>query len=347
MNLSNEVDAEEVLLTSSELFILRVINPILLCIGVIANGAFLFAVIKVKRLHTVTNYYLFNLAIADIVFIAYPIGIYFALVLLTPVRNDYPMKSCWVTFWISVSCYFASTGIVTSVTLERYLAICKPLHHRSINTKSRTIKILIFNWISSLALSGVVVCRWSRRSTFCVIWPDLDKYKDFPTTVSFCVPSIKEAYVLAEILQSVPFLIALFASTFMYYKIIRSLSDRNIVTKGDSNYQTSQAVQANLVRNQVCRMLIINGSLFFLCQLLQRVLSAHFILEHLTGSGFFTLNQYGFVLLASRACLFLNSLANPFIYTATSGFYRQAFREAFCGVTKKKLERSSTISSKI
>ncbi|XP_072023216.1 neuropeptides capa receptor-like [Amphiura filiformis] len=331
LNLSLEYEAQKRLMSEAEINALLSL-PILLIIGIVGNTAFIYVVFKSPRLHTITNIYLVSLAVADILFVTVSIASYIWSYVNSPVRMDTPFKhsvGCSFLYMVTITCYLASILFVTLVTFERYYAICYPLKHRKINTKSRTYKFVVFTWIFSLGISACVTPRYGKMIRFCVLWPDVDDYHNFPTEIGFCDAADPKTYLIGEVCQGVQFIFGLIINLFMYIRITQALGRRTnnlkTMTRGMSESQT-QALQ---VRNQVARLLIINGVLYFICQAGLRIVSLDDILKH-TGEGFLTEEASGIALIISRFLLYFNSVVNPFVYNLTSSFYRQAFIDVFC-----------------
>ena len=175
----------------SEVRILTIGLPIALVTGILGNGVFLFVVARVRRLHNITNFYLANLALADISFVISSAGPSIYSYLDSPVRNDVPYQSsfgCVLSFGIPTVMYNASLGIVTLVTLERYYCICYPLQHRAISSKSRTMKLIASTWIIGIMLCGIRVLNFAKLYRYCTIWPHLPDFIGWPqkSEILFC-----------------------------------------------------------------------------------------------------------------------------------------------------------------
>ncbi|XP_072033229.1 thyrotropin-releasing hormone receptor-like [Amphiura filiformis] len=297
LNLTNELVASAWLWSPLEDLFFTVVLPCIMLIGFIGNVSFLLAVIRVRAMQTITNAYLANVAFADFLFVVYSCAIYFITYLLTPVRNDVPYRSnvgCICSFGMIYLTYFASLNLITFVTVERYFAVCRPFQHLMVSGKSRTIKIIIASW--------------------------------------FCDTIHPDVYILSEACQTSPFFIALIINLFMYTRIIKALNNRP-ATKSESSQHSdhagAQQKQTIRVRNQVARLLIINGTIFFLSQFPYRILSINNILQQAIGIGFLNRQQYGMLLVISRCLILINSCANPIVYVTTSEFYRKGFKKAF------------------
>ncbi|XP_072037176.1 pyroglutamylated RF-amide peptide receptor-like [Amphiura filiformis] len=331
-NLTNEIVAKSLLYTPSEEIIIGYIYPITFVLCLIGNGGFLYVVFRIKRMHTITNTYLSHLACADIFYVGVnAVGILYTL-LSSPVRYDTFVNSslgCFLLVAPIYTTFILAICIVTLVTFERYQAIVNPLGHRGMNSKSRTRKLLAICWILSIIVSLGATLIFGKHTRYCVLWPEGDDFQHLPDVIQFCQPIHPKIVVFCELCKSVPFFIALVWNIYMYTRILYALStgDEQL---GKQEGDGVAATQASRFRNQVAKMLIINGAIFFICQIWSRIASIDAIIVTISGEGILTPDQYNAILSLSRAMLFVNGLINPFVYNVTSSLYRKAFRDAFC-----------------
>lgn len=108
----------------------------------------------IRQLHTPTNILLLSLAISDLL-----VGL-----LLMPVeiiRNT----ACWLFGDFSCSLYnsvsliitFSSVGDVVLISIDRYLAICDPLHYTSRVTERRVKVCVCVCWLCSIFYGSLIV----------------------------------------------------------------------------------------------------------------------------------------------------------------------------------------------
>ncbi len=330
MNLTTEEAVEEVLYSGIEDLLFTFLLPIIEVIGVVGNLIFIAMVIRVQSMRTITNAYLVNIAIADLLFIGYGCTFYVVSYLTSPVRNDMPFThwlGCVIVWMPTYLTYFASILLITLATIEKYYGICHPFQHRLVTGKSRTIRIISISWVLGAAMSGLVVLRYAKVETYCLFYPDdHGEYAHFPTHIELCIHINDVLLVFSEAVGFAPFFLALIGNVYMYGRIIYALSNRNVTDKAEDSVQAMQ----RQVRNQVARILIINGIIFFCCQFPYRLLSINLFVQEATGQGFLSLAQYGALAVIARGLVLINSLANPFVYFSTSANYREGFRKAFC-----------------
>ncbi|GIY00742.1 pyrokinin-1 receptor [Caerostris extrusa] len=105
---------------------MTVIYCVILITGLIGNICTCFVIIRNKHMRTVTNYYLFSLAVSDLLLLI--VGLPQELFLLW---NKYPYMFgevfCIIRGYTSEMSTYASILTITMFTLERYFAICHPL----------------------------------------------------------------------------------------------------------------------------------------------------------------------------------------------------------------------------
>ena len=347
LNITSKAVGSQFQYAESERLIYSIVIPIILIFCLSFNGAFLFVVAKIKRLHTITNYYLFCISIADIIFVAISIGAYMWTFFSSPYVKSAPWDhdtGCVIAFAVPLAMYFTSMALITFVTLERYYAICYPLRHMTMAGKRRTVKIIVGTTLVGVILGFLVALKDSKIIFTCIEWPNEDDtFTNFPSVIYACRSLHPNITIMSEVLQTVPFFVAMIWNVYMYVRIIHTLNNRKVAKITDDTSRQVQ-LEANRVRNQVARLLILNGSVFFACQVSYRVLAIHTILQLTVGMGIFSSSEaVGLVVIISRGFLYLNSSINPILYNVSSSFYYNAFKEAFgCKNRKQTLKEASS-----
>ncbi|XP_022110380.1 thyrotropin-releasing hormone receptor-like [Acanthaster planci] len=343
LNLTVPADAAEYVVAITEQLGIIIGMLAVLAFGLPGNLAFLFVVYKIPHMRTVTNFFLANLAVADILFLVVTVFMYVIYLGAGPVRSDYNVArifSCVGVFFVPHITYFTSICCVTVVSLERYYAICKPIQHRAMNTKTRAKRLVLTSWMVPAILTAIAMPKYGQLYMSCIIWPEGEKYEELPQMLGFCRPVIPWWLVVGEFTTLFPFLIALPCNIFMYINIVKILSSRSIC-KADGQQRLPQ--QALKVRNQVAKMLIINGIVFFLCQATNQFVTVAYMISFVTGVSINdTYDRWATVIDIGRIAVFVNSAVNPLIYNASSPHYRAAFKQAFsCSSSQSKIKVST------
>ncbi|KAK6299369.1 hypothetical protein J4Q44_G00308790 [Coregonus suidteri] len=128
------------------------IYGILCTIGVIANGLVIYAVATCKK-KMVSDIYVLNLAIADMLFLlVMPFNIHQLVRDRQWVFGNFMCKAVVV---VDVSNQFTTVGIVTVLCIDRYIAIVHPTSEK--RTIQWTIVINILVWVGSVLLTVPVM----------------------------------------------------------------------------------------------------------------------------------------------------------------------------------------------
>lgn len=136
-----------------------VIYCLIFVTGLVGNVCTCIVIARNQYMHTATNYYLFNLAIADLL----------VLVLGLP-QETYSLWSAYP--WIFGEAYcivrtmaaetstYASILTITSFTMERYVAICHPMRAKALSSLKRAVKVIIILWILSALCAVPIVMQY-------------------------------------------------------------------------------------------------------------------------------------------------------------------------------------------
>lgn len=131
---------------------ITIIYSLIFVTGLFGNIFTCIVIIRNKGMHTATNYYLFSLAISDL------------LLLVSGMPQEmYSIWSKWPYIFGNVFCVIrglaaetstnASVLTITLFTVERYLAICHPFVSHKMSKLSRAIKHVILLWLASFSLA--------------------------------------------------------------------------------------------------------------------------------------------------------------------------------------------------
>ena len=328
-------DSEDFRYSPGEKFLLSVLLPLILVFGVIGNVMFIYVATRIPHMRTITNRYLVSLSVADVIFLTAAIGQKVWKFTKSPLRgDDTPLGTfgcVWMYFLADVG-YFASLTFITLVSIDRYVAVCRPQERHSV-IKGKSYEIIAICWVLSAALSASLTPGNLELGVFCVKWPEMKPYDTWPNTIRYCLPleSIHWISSFATGLQTVPFFITLVLNIALYVLIIRGLDQciRRMSEHGVSKNKDTG------MRNQIAKMLVVNGVVFF-CFL------APFEIYSLFGMvATFRADEDGnpthlirnedarsYILLLSQLLSYINSAINPIIYTVMCRRYKQAFKEA-------------------
>lgn len=328
-NITSLRDAQGFGYSAGERFYSIVFLPLIVCFGVVANLTFIFVVSRVPRMHTLTNCYLINLAIADVVFLITCVGEKVYRYGKSPIHgDDTPLQNggCVWIYLITDTTYFVSLCFVSLVSIERYCAVCKP-QNRYFVTKSKAGVLACVAWIVSVCLASALITTNNKFFNICIIWPKEANYLHYPDSWGLCTGIYPWLKVYGEGMQTIPFFLTLAINGAMYILIVRGLNQS--VSRLKNHSERISEIDSRM-RDQITRMLIINGIIFFLCLAPFEILSFIEMLSGIQKRLFFHSDIFVGLSYSARALAYINSVINPIIYATMSQRYRHAFKQVFC-----------------
>ncbi|TKR68263.1 hypothetical protein L596_024265 [Steinernema carpocapsae] len=133
---------------STENYVVIVAFVIIFCLSVIGNSIVIVVIVQQRTMRSITNLYLLNLAITDLLL---------SVVCMPPTLVS-SVVYCWmfgdlmckVLAYLQPAVVTASAYTLASIAIERYYAICQPLHSRVWATKSHAYMMISIVWVISL-----------------------------------------------------------------------------------------------------------------------------------------------------------------------------------------------------
>ena len=321
-NWSDTKIADELLISTIETsLIVKAFIPLVFTVGFVGNVAFFLLLIRVKTMKTILNFYLANLAVADLI----------TLSLVTMTRSwmyvDFKQVQSW-PFHTSFGCafyYFAihwssvtSILLITIISFDRYFAICHPIKYRITKRKNKaSILLALLAWIISTELSLLRSLASGRLVHECILWPSHEKYKYFQETIKQCMPihPLFRRDILEHVVHSIPFIAAVIANSFVNIKIVQRLTRP---CPGENENQQNQQL-----KQRITWMLLVNSIVFFISLAPKNVLLMFGTLMNLSDHKLMYYERTAFIF------FMLNSAINPILYGAVSPSYRRGFLKVF------------------
>ncbi|KAJ1528731.1 hypothetical protein ONE63_007121 [Megalurothrips usitatus] len=276
-------------------------------VAVVGNSLVIWIVAASRGMQNVTNYYIANLALADIVIGLFAIPFQFQAALLQ--RWILPHFMCPFCPFVQVLTVTVSVFTLTAIAIDRHRAILNPLSARPSKLRAK-ISIGVI-WVASGMLATPIAA--ANRVT-------LVSHGDGARVKPFCqnVYMSKEAMMTYRwVLWVLQYLMPLCIITFVYARMaLRLWGSTTPGTAQDSR-------DANIMKNKkkVIKMLVIVVALFALCWF---PLQTYNIMQDM----FPRINSYKYINIIFFCCDWLamsNSCYNPFIY----GIYNEKFKREF------------------
>nr|BAF36977.1 diapause hormone receptor [Orgyia thyellina] len=307
---------------------ITIIYSIIFITGLLGNIFTCLVIVRNKSMHTATNYYLFSLAISDL------------LLLISGMPQEmYSIWSKWPYVFGHSFCVLrglaaetstnASILTITLFTAERYLAICHPFVSHKMSKLSRATKHVLLLWIVALGLAlpqalqfgitdnrGVIMCLQTR-----VI---IEHSFEISTFVFFFAPM-----VLITVLYA-----------FIGLKLRESSVNKEENQK-DFEWSIKNSHKLRRKHSQstrrVVKMLVAVVVAFFICWApfhAQRLVAIYGTTEHHLAKSPILHFVYSFLTYISGVFYYMSTCINPIFYHIMSNKFRDAFKSTMlncCG----------------
>ncbi|XP_060070505.1 pyrokinin-1 receptor-like [Ylistrum balloti] len=300
---------------------LTVVYSIIFITGVIGNVSTCLVIARNTYMHTVTNYYLFSLAVSDTL----------TLVLGLPpelycIWEAYPWRFgepfCIFKAFLTEMTSYSSVLTITAFTIERYIAICHPIKSQTLSNLSRAVKIII--------------CIWLVAAAFAIPYPIYTRVYHYirvnntvvdDSLICSIAPPWRDLMIhVFQMSTFVFFVLPMTMITIMYILIGRTLNSSDF---GTPVYANSSSTKSK-ARKAVIKMLVAVVVAFFCCWApfnAQRLMTSYIPPESWTPS---LIEAQAKLFYISGVLFFVGSTVNPILYNLMSKKFRMAFRRSLC-----------------
>uniref|UniRef100_A0A4W4G2M6 Substance-P receptor n=1 Tax=Electrophorus electricus TaxID=8005 RepID=A0A4W4G2M6_ELEEL len=276
-------------------------------VSVVGNITVIWIIVAHKRMRTVTNYFLVNLAFAEASMAVFNTVINFVYA----VHNEWYFGLIYCRFhnFFPIAAVFASICSMTAIAVDRYMAIIHPLKQRLSSTQTKVIISVIWALALLLAFPQYYYSNmdWLPGRVVCYIdWPEYTLL-DFKTIYYVCVAIL--LYFLPLLVMGCAYLVVglnLWASEI----------------PGDSSNRYHEQLNA---KRKVVKMMIVVVCTFAVCWLPYHV----YFLLHQSFPELFERPFIQQVYLAVMWLAMSSTMYNPIIYCCLNDRFRVGFKRAF------------------
>lgn len=272
-------------------------------VGLCGNALVIYVILRYAKMKTVTNIYILNLAVADVLFM---LGLPFIAIQLALVHWPFGPVLCRVVMTVDSLNQFTSIFCLMVMSIDRYLAVVHPIKSTKWRKPRMAKTINLAVWGVSLMVnlpiviySGVIT---KHDGCFCtIVWPEP-----------------QEAYYTAFMFYTfiLGFFLPLMVICLCYLFIIFKVKSSGIRV-GSSKRKRSE--------RKVTRMVSIVVAVFVFCWLPFYVFNVTSVTGTISTTPILR-STFAFVVVLGYA----NSCANPILYAFLSENFKKSFQNVLC-----------------
>lgn len=289
---------------------------VIIVFGCFANGLICYAIVNKKKLRTVRNIFIMNLAVSDMIMCVFCVP--FTLVKL--LLKNWPLGGilCRTVPWLQAVNVLASTMTITAITLDRYQVIVYPGSLKESTKKAGAKFVIFFIWFSSV-LVGLPLLIFSRL--------ERKEYIRF-ITYDMCMevwPSKLSRTIYAAAIMLLQFITPIVILIVVHWQICTFLKNR-IRVNPTTPMEMNRAVKEAKRHRKNSTLLMAIAVMFALCWFPLTLLNllADFNYNIFMYKNFLFAFSLAHVIAMVSACL------NPVIYGWFNSNFRHEFSRIVC-----------------
>ncbi|XP_067860141.1 somatostatin receptor type 5-like [Heptranchias perlo] len=291
-----------------------ILIPILYClvcvVGLVGNSLVIFTIIQQVKMRTVTNIYIFNLAMADGLFM---LGLPFLALQIALHRWPFGGLMCRLVMILDGINQFTSVFCITVMSIDRYLAVAHPIRSSKWRSPSLAKKVSVILWMISFipVIPMAIYSDVDGTTDICtLIWPE----PMFVWTTAFIVYTFVLGFAL-------PFTIISFCYILLLMRIKTALISSHSTESDNSEKKITSMVVAIVVAFVICWLPFYIINICFAFFPIPDTFSMRRIFEFMVALSYF------------------NSCANPILYICLSESFWRSFQMMLCPkfVLRKKV----------
>ncbi|XP_030012280.1 mu-type opioid receptor [Sphaeramia orbicularis] len=298
--------------------VITALYSIVCVVGLVGNVLVMYIIVRYTKMKTATNIYIFNLALAD------------ALVTSTlPFQSVNYLMGTWpfgdvlCKMVMSIDYYnmFTSIFTLTTMSIDRYVAVCHPVKALDFRTPRNAKIVNICNWILSSAIGLPVMFKAKTVVTSSNIIDIVDCKLEFPHPSWYWETLLKICVFIFAFIMPVLIITVCYGLMILRLKSVRMLSG-------------SQEKDRNLRR--ITRMVLVVVAVFIVCWTPIHIFVIITALVNIPSSTLQTITWHFCIALG-----YTNSSLNPVLYGYLDENFKRCFRE-FCTPSPSVLEMQNS-----
>ncbi|XP_055344473.1 thyrotropin-releasing hormone receptor-like [Paramacrobiotus metropolitanus] len=321
-----------------------VLHALIFCVGSVGNVLLIYVAQRAIALRTPTYIYLLSLAYADLLVICCAIP---EAILSYHVGNRWVLgqPACAIFIFLNFLGINAGSLSILAFTIERFIAICRPLLARKLCTVKRTKRIVLLSWLGT--------------TLYCCPWLGLTELKPDEGNPAYSQcrfrlsVSVYLIFFLADLVLF--YIVPLAVAVVLYTRISRIVKRRGYFFRREDSGKWLSVVQLNQMNGYDSPMVDLHQPFAALehpemsvnqsgkaVQQMLIVVVVLFAVSWLPFRGMLVYNSFAdepwldiWYMLFAKTLIYLNSAINPFLYNFMSHRFKAAVRQCLFPDNKK------------
>ncbi|XP_066301237.1 G-protein coupled receptor 54-like [Branchiostoma lanceolatum] len=294
-----------------EAYVVPTVFAIICIIGIAGNALVIYVVWKYQQMKSVTNYYIVNLAIADIAFLVCCVP--FSATVFATTSWTFGLFMCKFVNYFMLVTLQATCLTLAALSFDRYLAIVHPVSSLVYRTKNKAKAISACIWLGSF-LSSLPVAIYQTEVKGYWYGPQTYCRRMFPSLEA------AQAFMIYSVLMS--YFIPLMISATSYILILLRVRRPAVQPAGNSAViQAHQAKQKRKVSLMVATVVL----LFTLSWLPNHIINLWRCLDPKAPMT----PTIHYIKVVALCLSYANSSVNPIVYSFMGEDFRKNFKKAF------------------
>nr|XP_045626194.1 tachykinin-like peptides receptor 99D [Procambarus clarkii] len=284
-------------------------------VGVVGNVLVVVTLLHHRNLRTVTNVFLLNLAVSDLL-----LGVFcMPFTLVGSLLQDFVFGAvmCRLIPYMQAVSVSVSVWTLVAISLERFYAICQPLRSRRWQTPAHSYRVIAGVWAASLFIMTPIAA----LSTLMPVRGDPGRHKCREVWPSLAVERTFTVLLTATLL-----LVPLVVMAAAYLRVVRTLwLGAQLRAQPGAPPRTASQERSLMAKRRVVRMLFVLVAEFFICW--SPLFIVNLLSLYIPRQVYAALGSFGVSLVQLLA--YLSSCCNPITYCFMNANFIQSFRQTF------------------
>lgn len=304
--------------------ILVILYGIVFVTGLLGNCLVIYVVTMFSKMKTVTNMYIVNLAVADLLFL---LSMPFLMITTILGHWSFGYGMCKLYMILVSINYFTGIFTLTVMSADRYMAVCHPIQSVTLRTPKLSFILCVMIWLVSILimmptfLYSKTVHSPGRRGETCTIsWPSNQLIPGNKAFVWYC-------FFLS-------YTIPMSLISFFYFMVIIRLKSVGPANKSKEKKKSHR---------RVTRMVLTVVGVYMMLWLPYWVFQVTLILGERRRLELWEVLLFN----ACTVLTFSNSMMNPLLYNFLSDNFRKSFVKAFTCVSRLEANKSLVVENSV